>query len=58
MWRTAFMKHLKGILEDLDVKYMQLVQLVLLPNSSCMVSAFCSVGVEVNTHGGEENLTA
>jgi hypothetical protein len=52
------MKHLKGILEDLDIKYMQPVQPVLLPNSSRTASAFRSVGVEVNTRGGEENLTA
>lgn len=56
--RTAFMKHLKSILEDLDVKYTRPVQPVLLPNSPCSTNAFRSVGVEVNTRGGEENLTA
>ncbi|KAG1755550.1 Mechanosensitive ion channel-domain-containing protein [Suillus lakei] len=56
--RTAFMKHLKSILEDLDVKYTMPVQPVLLPNSPRPTSGFRSVGVEVNTRGGEENLTA
>lgn len=56
--RTAFMKHLKSILEDLDLKYTMPVQPVLLPNSPRPTSGFRSVGVEVNTRGGEENLTA
>lgn len=56
--RTAFMKHLKSILEDLDVKYTMPIQPVLLPNSPRPTSGFRSVGVEVNTRGGEENLTA
>ncbi|OAX44520.1 hypothetical protein K503DRAFT_304184 [Rhizopogon vinicolor AM-OR11-026] len=56
--RTAFMKHLKSILEDLDLKYTMPVQPVLLPNSPNPVSGFRSVGVEVNSRGGEENLTA
>ncbi|KAG1752650.1 Mechanosensitive ion channel-domain-containing protein [Suillus paluster] len=56
--RTAFMKHLKSILEDLDVKYTMPMQPVLLPDSPRPTSGFRSVGVEVNTRGGEENLTA
>ncbi|KAG2077279.1 hypothetical protein BDR04DRAFT_1088237 [Suillus decipiens] len=56
--RTAFMKHLKSILEDLDVKYMMPIQPVLLPDSPHPTGSFRSIGVEVNTRGGEENLTA
>jgi hypothetical protein len=56
--RTAFMKHLKSILEDLDLKYTMPVQPVMLPDSQDLTRGFRSVGVEVNTRGGEENLTA
>jgi hypothetical protein len=52
------MKHLKSILEDLDMKYTMPVQPMILPNSLNPTSGFRSVGVEVNSRGGEENLTA
>ncbi|KIJ70095.1 hypothetical protein HYDPIDRAFT_172003 [Hydnomerulius pinastri MD-312] len=45
--RTAFMRHLKTILEDLDMKYTLPIQPVLLPKDTRPSTAFRDVGVEV-----------
>ncbi|KAH7931249.1 hypothetical protein BV22DRAFT_1027481 [Leucogyrophana mollusca] len=44
--RTAFMRHLKTILEELDLKYTMPVQPVLMPNGPRPTSSFRNVGVE------------
>ncbi|KAF9247339.1 Mechanosensitive ion channel-domain-containing protein [Melanogaster broomeanus] len=43
--RTAFMRHLKSILEDLDMKYTLPIQPVLLPGNSHLPIGFPNVGV-------------